>query len=141
MMHRVPREPGRGKPCSDLPVQRGDGAGVCRAHQLVAEDLPKQGVEGEPGFAQPGYLAIELECAQAVRSARETRLATTDRRQCFQERHIESRSTSDARRSNRDGGEKPGQHFVAEIVEQKLLLLFAGCLVGRTPSLAPGCTQ
>ena len=25
-------------------------------------------------------------------------------------------------------GTQPGQHFVAEIVEQKLLLMFVGCL-------------
>ena len=90
MMHRVPREPGRGEPCGDLPVQGGDGAGVCRSRQLVAEDLPKQGMEGEPGLAQTGYLAIELECAQALEIGAGDPLATADRRECFQERHVEA---------------------------------------------------
>src|SRR5688572_1459866 len=36
-------------------------------------------------------------------------------------------------------GKQPGQHFVAEIVEQKLLLLFAGCLA-RSDSLAGATT-
>ena len=33
--------------------------------------------------------------------------------------------------ANREGTQ-PGQHFVAEIVEQKLLLMFVGCSRGRT---------
>ena len=47
-------------------------------------------MEGEPGLAQTGYLAIELECAQALEIGAGDPLATTDGRECFQERHIES---------------------------------------------------
>jgi hypothetical protein len=51
MMHRVPRQSSHDKPCGDVPVQGRDGVGFRRSRQLLAEDVPKQGMEGEPGVA------------------------------------------------------------------------------------------
>ncbi len=116
MMHRVPRQSSRGEPFGDVPVQGRDGVGFRRSHQLVAEDLPKQGMEGEPGFAQPGYLAIELECAQALQIGARDRLATADRRESFQERHVEAIEERCPQQQLTLASGKPGQHFLAEVV-------------------------